>query len=76
MFQLLAAISGLDLFRRQLPCFAVAFMVASLFYRLGSFALECLAFLATWLLLGVLYEGLTRLAGVVRASSGVARRPG
>jgi len=46
VFQLLLAISGLDLFRRQLPCFAVAFVVASLFYRFGSFALECLGFLA------------------------------
>jgi hypothetical protein len=28
-----------------------AFAIASLFYRFGSFALECLAFLATWSLI-------------------------
>jgi hypothetical protein len=75
LFQLLAAISGLDLFRRQLPCFTVAFVVASLFYRFGSFALECLGFLATWLVLDVLYEGLARLARAERASGDIARRP-
>ena len=31
----------------------VAFAIAAIFYRFGSFALECLAFLATWALLEV-----------------------
>lgn len=48
MFQLIALISKQDLAGRQLPAFVVSFVVASLFYKFGSFALECLAFLATW----------------------------
>jgi hypothetical protein len=51
VFQLLAAISRHDLALRQLPAFATSVLIASLFYRFGSFALECLAFLATWFVL-------------------------
>jgi len=29
----------------------IAFAIASLFFRFGSFALECIAFLATWSLI-------------------------
>ncbi len=67
MFQFLSVISKLDLFRRQLPSFGLAFLIASLFYRLGSFALECAGFLATWFVLDVIYEGLVRLAHAARA---------
>jgi hypothetical protein len=48
VYQLLASISTQDLALRQGPAFAVSFVIASLFYKFGSFALECLAFLATW----------------------------
>ena len=41
-------IGATDLARRQLPAFAASFLIASLFYQFGSFALECLAFLVTW----------------------------
>lgn len=75
VFQLLVAISGLDLFRRQLPCSALAFVVASLFYRFGSFALECLGFLATWFLLDMVYEGLARLGHEARAAGRLTRPP-
>jgi hypothetical protein len=51
VFQLVALIGKGDLARRQLPAFAVSFVAASLFYKFGSFALECLAFLATWFLI-------------------------
>jgi hypothetical protein len=47
VYQLLASISTQDLALRQGPAFAVSFVIASLFYKFGSFALECLAFLAT-----------------------------
>lgn len=30
------------------PALLVAFAVATLFYKFGNFALECVAFLATW----------------------------
>lgn len=48
MYQLLASISTQDLALRQSPAFASSFVIAALFYKFGSFALECLAFLATW----------------------------
>jgi hypothetical protein len=34
-----------------LASLAIAFAIASVFFKFGSFALECLAFLATWGLL-------------------------
>ena len=34
----------------QLPSLAAAFLLAENFYKFHSFALECLAFLATWYL--------------------------
>ena len=48
MYQLFRHLSHQQLFLRQLPVFVVAFVVASLFYKFGNFAVECLAFLATW----------------------------
>lgn len=32
----------------QLPAAAGALLVAEIFYKFGSFSLECVAFLATW----------------------------
>ena len=40
----------------------VAFAIAAIFYRFGSFALECLAFLATWALLELPAQWLTQRA--------------
>ena len=51
MFRLLTSISSGELFKRQLPAFLIAFVVAELFYKFHSFALECAAFLATWFVL-------------------------
>jgi hypothetical protein len=48
VFQFFYYLSKQDLALRQLPAFSISFVIASLFYRFGSFALECLAFLATW----------------------------
>jgi hypothetical protein len=47
-----------------------AFAVAALFYRFGSFALECLAFLATWALFELPAQWLVRsINGANRNSS-------
>lgn len=35
------------LYREFIP-FTLAFIVAELFYKFGSFSLECVAFFATW----------------------------
>lgn len=59
MFQLIQQISRLELAKRQLPCAGSAFIVATFFYKFGSFAVECLAFLATWFVIDLAY-GLIR----------------
>jgi hypothetical protein len=51
MFRLLTSISTGELFKRQLPVFLVAFVIAELFYKFHSFTLECAAFLGTWFVL-------------------------
>jgi hypothetical protein len=56
MFQLMQTLSRSELVARQGPVFAVAFVVASLFYKFGSFALEAVAFLITWFVLDALVE--------------------
>lgn len=51
MFRLLTSISTGELFKRQVPVFLIAFVIAEFFYKFHSFALECGAFLATWFIL-------------------------
>ena len=43
---LINTIIGLD--ARRVPALAVAFLIAELLFKFGSFALECVAFLALW----------------------------
>lgn len=50
----------------HLPGLVLAFLVAEVFYKFHSFALECGAFLLTWLAIDVLTE---RLAALLRARS-------
>lgn len=38
--------------RHEIPSAAGALVLAELFYKFHSFTLECLAFLATWLVIG------------------------
>ncbi len=46
---------GVDAFLRQeAPLLAAAFAIAEVFYKFGSFAIECLAFLVTWYALSFL----------------------
>jgi hypothetical protein len=51
MYKLLHSVTASELFKRQLPPFVVAFLIAELFYKFKSFALECAAFLVTWYVL-------------------------
>jgi hypothetical protein len=69
MYQFVRSLSTQELFVRQLPVFSAAFLVASLLYRFGSFALECLAFLATWFAFDVVAE-MTRRAWVTYTTRG------
>ena len=43
---------------------ATAFAIATFFYKFGSFALECLAFLATWSLIDLASQWLARRLGM------------
>tara|TARA_Y100001934_G_scaffold118177_1_gene144653 strand:- start:674 stop:898 length:225 start_codon:yes stop_codon:yes gene_type:complete len=55
MFELFRRSSPRELYTRHLPGLGVAFLIAELFYKWGSFALECLGFLATWFVLDLVY---------------------
>jgi hypothetical protein len=63
MFQAVRALGAMDLAIRQVPVFVVSFLLASFFYKFGSFALETGAFLATWFALDALVEGARLLVG-------------
>ncbi|TIV88950.1 MAG: hypothetical protein E5V78_03580 [Mesorhizobium sp.] len=60
MFSLTQAIGVSGIAKRELVPFMIAFVIAEMFYKLGSFALECLAFLATWYFLSYAFDGLVR----------------
>ena len=47
-------------FAVRLPGLLLAFLVAELFYKFHSFALECGAFLVTWLVIDVVIDALAR----------------
>ena len=64
MFELLRSSSLRQLLARQAPALAISLIVAELFYKFGSFTLECLGFLATWFVLDATFALVARaLAG-------------
>jgi hypothetical protein len=54
MFSLIKALGVEMSLRREAGPFIVAFLIASFFFKFGSFALECLAFLGVWYVLSLL----------------------
>ena len=54
----------------QLPGLVLAFAIAEFFYKFHSFALECGAFLLTWLLIDWLVDALARRLGAAAPSAG------
>lgn len=66
MFQLILTITMADLFKRQMPIFSIAFVVAELLYKFHSFALECAAFLVTWFVLDATVQVVLHLKATVR----------
>lgn len=48
MYTLSRAVRPRELMTRAAPSFAASLLIAELFYKFGSFSLECVAFLATW----------------------------
>jgi hypothetical protein len=54
MFSLIKTL-GIEMsLRKEAGPFIVAFLIASFFFKFGSFALECLAFVAVWYVLSFL----------------------
>ena len=66
MFELLRSSSLRQLLSRQAPALVLSLVVAEMFYKFGSFTLECLGFLVTWFVLDALF------ALVARAFAGPA----
>ena len=60
MFELLRSSTLRQLLARQAPALVISLVVAELFYKLGSFTLECLGFLATWLVLDAVFAQIGR----------------
>ena len=60
MFELLRSSTLRQLLARQVPALALSLIVAELFYKFGSFTLECLGFLATWFVLDAMFAQIGR----------------
>ena len=60
MFELIRSTSLRQLLARQAPALAGSLLIAELFYKFGSFTLECLGFLATWFVLDALFAAIAR----------------
>jgi hypothetical protein len=56
MIDLLRALRAHAAYKQRVLGFGPALIVSELFYKFHSFTLECLAFLATWLVFDVLAE--------------------
>ena len=70
MYTLVRELWGRRLFIEQLPALVAAFVIADVFYKFGSFALECAAFLVTWAVIDALIQV---VASVLRRASRRAR---
>lgn len=55
MYQLLWSSPRRELLTRHLPGLLISFFIAEFYFKWGSFALECIGFLATWFVIDLLY---------------------
>ena len=60
MFELIRSVPLRQLLARQAPALAGSLVIAELFYKFGSFTLECLGFLVTWFVLDATIAGIAR----------------
>jgi hypothetical protein len=74
MIDLLRALRTHVTYRRRLLGFIPALVVTEMFYKFHSFSLECIAFLATWLLFDVLIEWTMGVAKVENSSNALSDR--
>lgn len=56
MYTLVRSNSVRQLLFEQAPALAISMIIAELFYKFGSFSLECIAFLATWFVIDGLFK--------------------
>ena len=61
MYTLLRQVPTRLLLLIQAPSFLMAFVIAEVFYKFKSFALECIAFLATWFVIDAVINGVRSL---------------
>jgi hypothetical protein len=72
MIDFLRALRAYPAYGRRLLGFIPALVITEMFYKFHSFSLECIAFLATWLLLDALADcimGLVKVKNLSSASS-------
>lgn len=69
MYTLVRELWGRRLFIEQLPALVAAFVIADVFYKFGSFALECAAFLITWAVIDALIQVVASVPASRRARS-------
>ena len=69
MFELLRSSTLRQLLSRQAPALVISMVIAEMFYKLGSFTLECIAFLVTWFVVDWLIATLTGAASRPRPAS-------
>lgn len=48
MYTLMRAVPKAQLILEHAPALGISLVIAELFYKFGSFTLECVCFLATW----------------------------
>lgn len=59
MFTMVRTLGLPTTLRREMPGLAVAYVIAELFYKFGSFGLELIAFLGTWFVLTAIQSRLS-----------------
>jgi hypothetical protein len=74
MFRLIRSLTLGQGLTEQLPALLGALCLAEAFYKFHSFLLECGAFLATWLVLDAVCQGIARL--VLRRRPALPAKPG
>ena len=62
MFELLRSSTLRQLLSRQAPSLVISMVIAEMFYKLGSFTLECIAFLVTWFVVDWIIASVTGAA--------------
>ena len=73
MYALIRSLGLRHLVLQQAPAIVVSIMIAELFYKFHSFTLECLAFLATWTIVDMLFQFGKQL--VLPSSSNSPKQP-